>query len=660
MSRKYTFSPHLTLGLLRNLLATLLILNSSLAWCWSGNPSMNTLVASGDQNNVLMGAFKNGNGGVVIFYARAASDPKASASIHLQELGQRGEKLLGAQGMQLIPESHVSSWPVDLKEARVIPSSDSGYFLVWVDDSDPQGTYVVRAQKISNSGASAWTQDVAIYQMPSRGTVANARLVDDGFGGFFIAWLVEYSTGTHFDVKAQHVDANGNLVWGSNGKVIAQQAQAWTMDIFADQQGGAIIAWADKRSSGAQAALTSVYGQRFKSDGSLLWAPSDIAKEGLRLTPNVDINNAAMASDGQGGIVISWSCVRNHKPSSKIPPISDIDVYAQRWDGNGAVMWGDQGIVVADNESFESPRKIVASSGGEVVLGWNDGYERAMIYDLQGKARRPSRLMLRSGSSYQILSGENGDWIFVWEYLESVTDIYAQKIDSTGQEPWKKSSTFLSMDNGVAVSTAEQQQAGAITVSDGGGGIISVFSDTRDKFNGNAAFYTALYAQRVYASGTLSSLQRPVNVFPQTNYVVNPTPTLASSAFEDESSETTHAASQWQVVMLPKDGSPVETIYDSEETTSDLTSHTLPQEIQLQETLTYSWRVRYRNNLGDWSQWSQGTLFTIDATLPAGAKSNGGGGGGDSTLLSLMLFFLLVVSRRNQATIKQTARGSGA
>ena len=109
-------------------------------------------------------------------------------------------------------------------------------------------------------------------------------------------------------------------------------------------------------------------------------------------------------------------------------------------------------------------------------------------------------------------------------------------------------------------------------------------------------------------SFTTNTLNRPTNQTPSTGAtVVTLTPLLTASAFSDEESGHTHIASQWQVDNNADFSSPD---YDSGETISALTSLTVPSG-KLTNFSTYYWRVRYKDNSGFWSDWSNPTSFTI-------------------------------------------------
>lgn len=114
----------------------------------------------------------------------------------------------------------------------------------------------------------------------------------------------------------------------------------------------------------------------------------------------------------------------------------------------------------------------------------------------------------------------------------------------------------------------------------------------------------------------------PANLSPTAGAVdASLTPVLRSTAFRAGGSGDTHDASQWQIRAASGDySSPV---FDSAEETLGLLDIAVPAEI-LGRSTTYFWRVRYRDNHGHWSCWSEESSFrTLSApNQPPGRPAN--------------------------------------
>jgi len=99
--------------------------------------------------------------------------------------------------------------------------------------------------------------------------------------------------------------------------------------------------------------------------------------------------------------------------------------------------------------------------------------------------------------------------------------------------------------------------------------------------------------------------KKPLNQSPTNGAIeILLTPTLYSSSFSNETGYS-HSASQWQI---SDNSSFTSTIYDSGETSANKTNLTIEAEI-LNYSTKYYWRVKYKDNYADWSEYSEATYF---------------------------------------------------
>jgi hypothetical protein len=106
----------------------------------------------------------------------------------------------------------------------------------------------------------------------------------------------------------------------------------------------------------------------------------------------------------------------------------------------------------------------------------------------------------------------------------------------------------------------------------------------------------------------------PTGASPTANSLVSTlTPTLNAEAFSDGAIGSLHVASQWQIF----NGRSL--IYDTGADATHLQGLAVPSGI-LTAGRTYTWKVRYEDNYGDWSSYSIPSLFTTTAVPePSGA-----------------------------------------
>ncbi len=76
---------------------------------------------------------------------------------------------------------------------------------------------------------------------------AKPQLATDGSNGAIVTWQ-DGRSGSHFDIYAQRVDQDGNVLWQANGLAASLAAgDQNSPGITSDGIGGAILAWVDSR-----------------------------------------------------------------------------------------------------------------------------------------------------------------------------------------------------------------------------------------------------------------------------------------------------------------------------------------------------------------------------------------------------------------------------
>ncbi len=103
------------------------------------------------------------------------------------------------------------------------------------------------------------------------------------------------------------------------------------------------------------------------------------------------------------------------------------------------------------------------------------------------------------------------------------------------------------------------------------------------------------------ASGGVTPPSQPANQSPDDGATEVQLPVVLTGSSFSPGSSYTHIASQWQVFLSGQK------VCDSGRTETSLLSITITS---LSSNTTYSWRVRYQDSNGAWSQWSNLTSFT--------------------------------------------------
>ena len=417
---------------------------------------------------------------------------------------------------------------------QIISDGAGGAIIVWEDARNVH--FDIFAQRVDAHGNVLWKKDgVSICSAPENQN--RPRIVSDGAGGAIITWHDVRNGISNSDIYVQHIDADGNVQWTKDGIPVCAVANAQNSPCIAtDGAGGAIIIWQDFRTNYAD-----LCAQRINKNGELLWA-----KDGVLVCGTSGAQSApVVVDDGVGGVIVVWQDFRRtyadlyaqrvdgsgkiawersgvalcNAPGHESFPVitgngaegaivawvdtrnGNNDVFAQQVDGNGSVQWLTNGIPVCTVSGNQNYPVIVSDGSGGAILTWwdmrsGDFNIYAQRIDLTGNA-----LWVKDGlavcveasiqNCVSISSDGAGGAIMAWnDNRDSAFDVYAQRIDPKGLAKWNN--------NGVAVCTAFDTQCFPVTINDGTGGAIIVWQDSRDKDK----TYWDVYAQKINGQGS--------------------------------------------------------------------------------------------------------------------------------------------------------------
>ncbi|MFA4905399.1 MAG: fibronectin type III domain-containing protein [Candidatus Margulisiibacteriota bacterium] len=261
----------------------------------------------------------------------------------------------------------------------------------------------------------------------------------------FIWFLVFVSWSLVVAPQAEAVLARGLTAAGvtiNNTQGFAAQEYP---NIIADGSGNTIVAWHDYKSGSA-----ALYAQKFNSSGVAQWSPA--AGVPICTVTNffgtmvaLDSNALAfqMVSDGSGGAIISWNDYRTDGTT--------VHIYAQRINSSGVVQFAANGKLVCDAAVGQNLTSMILDGSGGAILAWED--LRNMV---------------------------NG------------SDIYVQRIDSSGAGQWGTNGLKITDNTVLGVGSSRPQLC-----SNGGGGAFVTWDDNRAN-----ASYAGVYAQKINANGS--------------------------------------------------------------------------------------------------------------------------------------------------------------
>ena len=438
-------------------------------------------------------------------------------------------------------------------QAQLTTDMAGGAFIFWQDLRGGVATDIY-AQRVLASGVvdPGWPVQGRVV-CGATGSQTNPRAVSDGSGGAIVMWQ-DSRAGTASDIYAHHVLADGSLdpVWPVDGRAVCAASGLQTPSgIVSDFEGGAVLAWRDRRNDsdlfaarvlangqldpawpvdgaaiasgpGAQdlpailsdgqgglfaawrdtrdAPEQDIYAQHLKVNGTI--APGWPAAGVPVCTAAGTQQTTTITTDGSGGVIVGWEDLRL---------AGNSDIYAQRVRANGTVdpAWPSNGRGVCMAMANQTGARVLGDGAGGAFVAWIDAragaipalYAQHVLADGTLDPAWPAtdlgfNLAFGNHLSIALLPDGTGGVLAVWDDRRGGTalDVYAHHLlpNGTVDPGWPT--------NGRGVSTATGTQSYSLAaIPDGSGGVIVTWTDTRTF----ATTDNDIYAQRVRANGTL-------------------------------------------------------------------------------------------------------------------------------------------------------------
>ena len=392
------------------------------------------------------------------------------------------------QTVPSFPGVRVTNQTFTQTDAVAVPDGVGGIFVGWRENARfVYPTYNPAFQHLDYAG----NYDPAWGMFGARPHVKIGQVGDpvdhlpaiaaDGIGGVFASYAPwnddDLGNGAAFDHIVDFV-----TVLFARADTLAEHQD---LRCACDDQGNVYLFWHTE----GQGTLNGVYAQKVDASGNRLWGPN-----GIKIRDG-GVDQMDVAGDGLGGFVVAYD--------------QGSMVWAQRVDASGAVLWTSGGVVVRNAGFHTGNIEVVNTSPGQVAVVWDD-YRSGTDFDLYAQkldadgtalwtANGRSIVVttkdqvLRSGNARgQLQSDGSGGLYIIWNdgrpYTDGSYTIYAQRMTSLGSPAWTP--------NGVQIAPAKAYRNG-LAVSDGMGGVIFIWGDSRD----NGGPLSGIYAQRMNSTG---------------------------------------------------------------------------------------------------------------------------------------------------------------
>jgi len=290
-------------------------------------------------------------------------DNRAGAfDIYAQEVDASGARQWAVNGVP------ICTAPNDQIFCRITSSGEQGAIITWWDWRIATGD--IYAQRVDTNGNTQWTVDGVAIRRIAGSSAWSPQITEDGAGGAIIAWQDDRAGGANPDIYSQKVDAGGNTLWAANGVAVSADAgNQINPQLTGDGDGGAIVSWEDARSGN-----WDVYTQRVGAGGLVQYAANGVPA----CAAAGDQVNSQIEGDDRGGAIITWQDQRS----------GDWDVYAQRVDSIGNMLWTADGVAVCTAGDNQETPAITTDGRGGAIIAWQD--DRAGAADANIYAQRVS------------------------------------------------------------------------------------------------------------------------------------------------------------------------------------------------------------------------------------------------------------------------------
>ncbi len=400
--------------------------DGDIAWINNGQ-SISTL--SGSHEEYM--AVTDGLGGVLIIWLIQINN---EADIFVQRIDVDGNLAWNNEGV-VVHRARGCSISYPCYSPQIIADGTGGAFIVWADYFEDEGNIYI--DRVLYDGTLIWENEITVCDHD--GMQFWPKIVSDSSGGAIVLWL-DWRGDDQSGIYLQKLNENGLVQWAENGVAICTLGCSGSNpQIVSDGNHGVLVAWDDSRSGGDE-----IYSQRLNMNGNILWV-----EEGIPIcTALGQRGNVQLSTDDVGGAIITWEDRRSCDVGGNCMP----DIYAQRIDSIGNVIWQHDGVPICAAIHYQQRQHLVSNSLGEAIITWMDCRHE----DPEGPG-------------------------CIWS-------VYAQGINSSGITQWEE--------NGIPVCTSLGSHYNPRICTDGLDGAIITWQDFR---SGDAS--TNIYALRINVSG---------------------------------------------------------------------------------------------------------------------------------------------------------------
>lgn len=296
------------------------------------------------------------------------------------------------------------------KNPRITRSSDTGVFIVWEDGRNDPYTFDLYAQKVSTEGDLLWNAD-GVALTTATNDQLEPRLIGGAAGSCYFIWEDGQDGGhPNENIYMQFVDSEGNTIWENNGKIICNaDGEQFSPLLRYDGESKAYAVWGDKRTGSI-----GLYCQIVDSTGA----------EYLQ-------DNGKTIFYGLCGNALNYGIKKNNDYFSIIWedsrfPTTGLQIYIQLLDNSGTNIFQENGMAVTENTGYDQvkPDFVVKPGSAQTAMVWEEN--RSGFKQIYGQAvdNSGSRIWLGTGLKMGDFMFEQQNPHISYEYQNTRDEVY--------------------------------------------------------------------------------------------------------------------------------------------------------------------------------------------------------------------------------------------
>jgi hypothetical protein len=351
-------------------------------------------------------------------------------------------------------------------DLHLLPDGQGGAYVAWatgtgnVPNVAPPYEGRTYIQRYNSDGDRLWPRDPGLWGTNDLLLSDSGRregllaLLDDGAGGAIVVWSVDDGfDGVYGDLRAQRLSPAGDPLWQAGGVpvVTAVPYLDWG-EAASDGQGGVVVTWSRCDNPNTHRTC-EVRAQYIRPGGTPAWAAAGVPLSFV--LDNEELWICWAQSDHQGGTYVVWEEDRDGTTLARV----------QHVDGQGNVRW------TGDAHAFPFCIDEGVQIDGARVMGLRYSYSFGPVdvymFDLETGEAQWGPVTVEDSTGYpfaHLASDGAGGALVSWRVHEGPWVGYVQRIDAAGLLLWAQAARL----EGVLLT---------VVAPDGQGGAYAAWTD---------------------------------------------------------------------------------------------------------------------------------------------------------------------------------------